>query len=84
MLAGEGIELRHYVSIDETLNIMAEPDQALNPHASLSANGARKFVLKIGYYKYSSMFFHTICEKLSLHGLLFASHAHSIHKTTVV
>jgi hypothetical protein len=58
MPAGERIELRQYVSVSKALDIMTKPQQALYPHSGLCANGSRRLVLKIGYYKYSSVLSH--------------------------
>ena len=58
MFAGEGVELSHYMSVAEPLDIVAETDQALEPHARLGANGPWRLVLKISYHKYSLCFGH--------------------------
>jgi hypothetical protein len=66
MLAGERIELCHYVSVGKTLHIMAEPNETFDPHAGLSTNRARKLVLKISYDKYSFCLAHPGAKVLLL------------------
>jgi hypothetical protein len=60
MLAGERVKLRQYVSVAETLHIMAEPDQTLYPHSRLSTNRPYLLIFKIRYDKYPFCFFHNL------------------------